>query len=129
MSRSTLLSHLKLASRASVFLDSMRILQQLRQLLLLPLQLRIAANMLLTDEDVGDGALMGHAFQSILDVRAVVDLVEFDDVWLHAHFAEEGLGGFAVWAVGFGEDGCEVDQLLFMLLEDGQWTHQRHSRR
>ena len=110
-------------------LDRMRILQQLWQLLLLALQFRIAANVLLTDEDVRDRALMGHAFQSILNIGAVVDLVELDDVWLHAHLAEEGLGGFTVWPVGFGEDGCDVNQLLFVMLQDLKWTHQLHCRR
>ena len=35
-------------------------------------------------------------------------MVQFDDVGFGAHFAQEGLGGFAVGAVGFGEDGCDI---------------------
>ena len=74
--------------------------------------------MLLADEDVWNGTLMGHVFQSILNISAIVNLVEFDDIWFHAHVAEERLGGFAVRAVGFGEDGFKVNQLLFMMLPD-----------
>ncbi len=36
------------------------------------------------------------------------DLVQLDDVGFGTHFAQEGLGGFAVGAVGFGEDGCDI---------------------
>lgn len=34
------------------------------------------------------------------------DLIQLDQVVLCAHFAQELLGGAAVGAVGFGEDGC-----------------------
>ena len=33
------------------------------------------------------------------------DLVELDEVGFGAQLAQEGFGCFAVWAVGFGEDG------------------------
>lgn len=54
------------------FLDSLRILEQLRQLALLRLQVRVAAHVLLVDEDVRDGSLLGHLLQGVLDVCAVV---------------------------------------------------------
>ncbi len=50
----------------------MRLLQHLRQLALLALQIRIPANMLLGDEDVGHGALVRHLLERVLDRRSVV---------------------------------------------------------
>jgi hypothetical protein len=50
----------------------MGILQHLRELALLGLQLGVAANMLVVDEDVRDGALVGHLFERILDCGAIV---------------------------------------------------------
>lgn len=60
--------------------------------------------MLLLDENIRDGALVGHLLQRILNRRSIIDLVELDDVVLCAGLGEEGFGGFAVGAVGFGED-------------------------
>lgn len=59
----------------------MRALQQRRQLALLRLQVRVATNVLLVDEDVRDGSLVGDLLQSVLNRRAVVyteDLVSTD---------------------------------------------------
>lgn len=82
----------------------MSIFQELRQLLLLALQLRVAANVFLADEDIWDRTLMSHVFEGVLNFGAVVDLIELDDVGFHAHVAEERFGGVAVRAVGFRED-------------------------
>lgn len=83
--------------------------------------------MLLADEDVGDGALVGYLLEGILDSGAIVygpsvriapcivqissarshtDLVELDDVRLRAELAKQALGRLAVRAVGFGKDSC-----------------------
>lgn len=43
-------------------------------------------------------------FDELARVRIRTDLVEFNDVWLDAHLAQQRLGGLAVWAVGLGED-------------------------
>jgi hypothetical protein len=51
--------------------------------------------------------LMGHVCQGILDIGAIVDLVEFDDVRLHAHLTEKSLSSLAIRAVGFREDGYQ----------------------
>jgi len=53
----------------------MRLLQHLRQLALLALQIRIPANMLLGDEDVGHGALVRHLLERVLDRCTVVWVV------------------------------------------------------
>jgi hypothetical protein len=45
----------------------MRRLEQIRQLALLRLQIRVAADVLLVDEDVGDGTLVCHLLERILD--------------------------------------------------------------
>jgi len=41
----------------------------------------------------------------ILQKASRTDLIKVDGVVLGAHFAQESLGGFAVWAVGLAEDG------------------------
>jgi len=99
-------------------LDGVCIFQELGELLLLALQLGVSTNVLLADEDVRNGALVGHVCKRILDIRTIIDLVEFDDVWLYTHLAEKGLGSLAVRAVGFRKDGnCIVvdDALSFSL--------------
>lgn len=53
-------------------LDGVGILEQLVELALLCLELGVAANVLLADEDVGHGALLGDVFESILDGGTVV---------------------------------------------------------
>merc|ERR1711915_1161377 len=96
------------------YLNSVGILEQLRELALLALQLGVAANVLLADENVGDRALVGHLFKGILNSGTVINLVELEDVCLCALLAEESLCRLAVRAVGLGEDsnGVAVDDLL-----------------
>ena len=53
-------------------LDGVGILEQLVELALLCLELGVAANVLLADEDVGDGALLGHLLEGVLDGGAIV---------------------------------------------------------
>jgi hypothetical protein len=53
-------------------LDGVGILEQLRELALLRLQLGVAANVLLADEDVGHGALLGDVLEGVLDRGAVI---------------------------------------------------------
>ena len=48
-------------------LDSASLLEQARQFALLALQMRVSANMLLSDEDVGNGGLARHVFEGGLD--------------------------------------------------------------
>lgn len=44
----------------------------LESVLVKSLEVRVATNVLLSDEDVGDTALVGHLLESILDGRAVL---------------------------------------------------------
>ena len=44
------------------------------------------------------------------------DLIQLDQEVLGAQFAEEGFGGFAVGAVGFGEDGYIAPMSVFRSL-------------
>ena len=53
-------------------LDGVGILEQLGELALLCLELGVAANVLLADEDVGHGALLGDVLESVLDCGTVV---------------------------------------------------------
>ena len=53
-------------------LDGVGILEQLVELALLCLELGVAANVLLADEDVGHGALLGDVLESVLDRGTVV---------------------------------------------------------
>jgi hypothetical protein len=53
-------------------LNGVGILKQLGELALLCLELGVAANMLLTDEDVRHGALLGDVLKSILDRGAII---------------------------------------------------------
>ena len=64
--------HLLLRFCTKVILDCICLLQNLWQLALLRLQLRIAADVLVVDEDVRNRALLGHLFKSVLDSRAIV---------------------------------------------------------
>jgi hypothetical protein len=52
--------------------DGTSLLQQIGQLSLLGLQVRVAADMLLSDEDVRDGALGRYFLKRILDSGAIV---------------------------------------------------------
>ena len=65
--RCSLISHLLI-----YHLDSVGILEQLRKLALLGLELRVTTDVLLADEDVGDGALLGHLLEGVLDGGAIV---------------------------------------------------------
>ena len=53
-------------------LDGVGLLEQVGELALLCLELRVAANVLLADEDVGHGALLGDVLESVLDGGTVV---------------------------------------------------------
>jgi hypothetical protein len=63
---------------------------------------------LLRNEDVGHGRLARQVAERGLDRAAIVDLVQLDGVELCARLGEQLLGGFAVGAVGLGEDGDGV---------------------
>lgn len=65
--RCSLTSHLLI-----YHLDSVGVLEQLRKLALLGLELRVTTNVLLADEDAGDGALLGHLLEGVLDGGAIV---------------------------------------------------------
>ena len=53
-------------------LDGVGLLEQVGELALLCLELGVAANVLLADEDVGHGALLGDVLESVLDRGTVV---------------------------------------------------------
>lgn len=53
-------------------LDGVGLLKQVGELALLRLELGVAANVLLADEDVGHGALLGDVLESVLDRGTVV---------------------------------------------------------
>jgi hypothetical protein len=61
-----------IAAMLFFYLDGVGILEQLRELALLRLQLRVATDVLLSDEDVGHGALLGDVLEGILDRGAVI---------------------------------------------------------
>jgi hypothetical protein len=56
------------------FLQGPSLLQQAGQFGLARLQIRVATDVFLVDEDVGDGALVGDLLQSVLDGSAVLFL-------------------------------------------------------
>lgn len=56
----------------SISLDGFGVLEQLLELALLALQLGVAANVLLADEDVGHGALGSDLLEGVLDSGTVV---------------------------------------------------------
>lgn len=109
------------------------LLQQLGQFSLARLQIRVATDVLLVDEDVGDGALVGDLLQSVLNGSAVLfiflggfslyffwflrgaggtgfacvlrtDLIQLESEVRGTHAGQKRLGRFAVRAVGFRED-------------------------
>lgn len=94
-------------------LDGTSLLEQRGQLALLCLQVRVPANVLATDEDVGDGALASYLGKGVLNGAAIVDLIQFDGIELGALLAQQLLGGAAIRAVGLGEDSNGV------LVDDG----------
>ena len=53
-------------------LDGVGLLEQVGELALLCLELGVAANVLLADEDVGHGALLSDVLESVLDGGTVV---------------------------------------------------------
>ena len=53
-------------------LSSSRLLQQLRKLATLGLQIRVPTNVLVVDEDIRDGALLGHFLERVLDRCSVI---------------------------------------------------------
>ena len=53
-------------------LDGVGLLEQVGELALLCLEFGVAANVLLADEDVGHGALLGDVLESVLDRGTVV---------------------------------------------------------
>ena len=66
------------------------------------LQVRVASEMLTSDEDVGHGSLSGLLRKSVLDGVTVSDLVELDDLEGNALGLECLLGAVAVGAVALG---------------------------
>jgi len=75
------------------------LLQQPWQLGPSGLQIGIATDMHLFDEDIGHGALMGDLLEGILYGGAVGHLVQLHDEVVGAELAEEGLGRPAVATV------------------------------
>lgn len=75
------------------------LLEQLRELALFRLQVRVSSNVLLVDEHIWNSALRCHLGQSVLDLAAIVDLVELNRVELSTGLAEHRLGCAAVGAV------------------------------
>ena len=55
-----------------VFLQSTSIFQQIWKILLLRLQIRVATNMLLADEDVWDARLASQFRKSALDLDTII---------------------------------------------------------
>lgn len=66
------ISSVFLPSHPCPSLDSLSILEQRWQLALLSLEVRVAADVLLANEDIRDRALASHFFKRILDLGAVV---------------------------------------------------------
>ena len=53
-------------------LDGVGLLEQVWKLALLRLEVTVAANVLLVDENIWYGALLGHLLERILDCSAIV---------------------------------------------------------
>ena len=87
--------------------QSTGISEQALELALLGLEIRVAANVLLGNVDVGDGALAADLLEGVLDGAAVRLLVELEEEVLGTSAVEQLLGRLAVRAVGLGEDSCE----------------------
>lgn len=68
------------------------------------MEVRVAANVLLTDVDVGHGALATDLFEGVLEGAAVRLLIELEEEVVCAGAVEQFFGGRAVRAVGLGED-------------------------
>ena len=106
-------------------------LQQLWQLALLGLQIRVSSNVLLLDENIGNRALAGYALKGVLDGSTIIyikdtenqfpfhnlkgllveggskhtNLVQLNGVEPCPQVGQKLFCSFAVWAVGFAEDG------------------------
>jgi len=89
-------------------LDGTGLLQERGQLGLLSLQVRVSANVLATDEDIGDSALTGYLGKGVLNGAAIVNLIQFDGIELGALLAQQLFGCAAEGTVGLGEDSDGV---------------------
>ena len=93
-------------------LESTSLLEELLDLLAVlavldnSLKIGVTANVLLADEDVGDGALTGQLEKGVLDIGAVALLVELVGGVLGVETVKDLLGVGAVGAVGLAEDNC-----------------------
>lgn len=107
-------------------LQSSCICQQALELLTFQsLQIRVATDVLLLDENVWHGGLASLVLQISLDVRTIVcakmlanvvlyvfdlrlrtNLVELDSIVLGAQLGKKALRCLAVWTVRLGEDSC-----------------------
>lgn len=86
------------------------------------LKVRVAADMLLPDKDVGDGALARDLEQRTLNVIAICLLVELVVRVLGAISVEESLGVVTVRAVRLAENDCGETRtfisICFSVLKD-----------
>jgi len=99
----------EILSIIALCLDNIQLLQLLLQCrLILSLQIRVSSDMLLVDEDVGDGALVVLFLEVVLDIGSIGNLIQFNSVVFGLHVVQERLGGLAVWAVGLAEHGNDV---------------------
>jgi hypothetical protein len=99
-------------------LNGTSLLQKFWQLLLLRLQVRIATNMYLIDEDVWNSALVTDLLQGVLNGRSVLDLIKLDGVEVGTQLSQQLLGRPTVWAVRLAKDGDSIvvdDALSFGL--------------
>ena len=67
------------------------------------LKVRVAADVVLVDEDVGDSSLSGDLVESVLELATVLLLVELKVLVLGAVAVESALGRLAVGAVGLAK--------------------------
>ena len=95
-------SDLESASLLEELLDLLAVLAVLDN----SLEIGVTANVLLADEDVGNGALTGQLEKGILDIGAVALLVELVGEVLGVETVEDLLGVGAVGAVRLAEDNC-----------------------
>jgi len=97
-------------------LNSASILQQILQVPLLVLQIRVATNMLLPNEDVRHRRLARQVAERGLDRGAVIDLIQLNRIKLGAALTQQLLRRLAVRAVALAEhrDGVLVDDALHL---------------
>jgi hypothetical protein len=89
----------------STFSQGTSLLQQAIELALFRLQIAVATNVLLANEDVGYSTLVRNLLESVLDGGSIVNLVEFNDERLDALLGQKGFRLFAVRAVRLRKDG------------------------